>query len=138
MVGRILFVFPLLLSCSIFENEQDFEIDPTLLINDWRIESFYNDLELIEPNNFDSTVVESAFRFEIFPNNNCELYGIKPRKNSFHDCKWEIYGSQPKVYLRIYFSEYVHPWYFDSSFLYQVFEISHKQFKIKFIGHRVL
>lgn len=131
---RVLLLFPLILSCSIFENEQDFEIDPNYLIGEWRIQSFYNDLQLIEPAEFDTSQVGSAFGLEFLPNNTCKITAIKPAHLRLGACEWVIYGYDPEVYLRIQYSELVEQWPFDYSFIYRVREISNQDIKLELVA----
>ncbi len=134
----ILYVLPLIISCSLFDNEQALEINPNHLIGEWRTESFYNDLELIEPAEFDTSKVESAFKFVINKDNTCEIIRIKLPNNLYTKCGWELYGSESELYFRFYYSEIVTQWYFDYSFIYRVREISEQNIDLKYVAHNSL
>ncbi|MBO6793454.1 MAG: hypothetical protein JJ895_06055 [Balneolaceae bacterium] len=130
----ILFVLPLIISCSLFDNEQALEINPNHLIGEWRTKSFYDDLELIEPAEFDTSQAGSVFGIEFINNNTCRITPIKPPHLRIGACEWVIYGYDPEVYLRIQYTQMIDQWPIDYSFLYRVKEISNQNITLDLLA----
>lgn len=132
---RIIILFSsLLISCSLFDNEQALEINPNHLIGEWRVQSFYDDLKLISPTEFDTSQVGSAFGLDFFTNNTCKITPIKPPGLRLGACEWVIYGYEPEVYLRLQYTQMVTQWPLYYSFIYRVREISSQNMVLELVA----
>ncbi len=131
-----LLLFPLLLSCSIFENEQDFEIYPPNIIGEWIRTDFAGDTEYIKPSSIDTSLFKNYILYNFNDNYSCEMNsGLQPSNNSFYsDCGWSMYGEDPNIYLTTQFSfasqTFVRAIYWD---FYKVTELSEDRISLRLL-----
>ncbi len=103
---RVLLLFPLILSCSIFENEQDFEIYPPNILGEWIRTDFNGDAEFQKISSIDTSSFKNYIIYEFKNDYSCEMNsGLQTTNYSiFTDCGWSMFGEEPDIYLTIQFS----------------------------------
>ncbi|MCR9132129.1 MAG: hypothetical protein NXI08_06135 [bacterium] len=130
----LIFVLPLFyFSCSLFDNEQEYEIDPLQLYGEWYQDEFKGSINLVKTGEFDST--NAPVRLINFKSDNsCTLEYIYPPNNRFGDCEWRIYADASDIYLKIDYDEIVIQWHIFVGELYRIKELNEHTFRVVQIG----
>ncbi len=103
MKTHFLIFIPLLLSCSLFDNEQDFEINPEYIIGEWIRTDYTGNTEFINLSQADTSSIELYIKYTFVDNNTCELESSKPQYYYIYDCKWYINKDEEDYYFFIQF-----------------------------------
>jgi hypothetical protein len=134
---RVLFVLPLLLSCSIldFENEQDFEIDPNNIIEEWYSWDIEGNLSLLTPSQIDTSFNERFMILTFTEDKKCEKKLMKPQFDMFGGCTWNLFYDESNVYLIIeyYIWHYYYP-HIDFEELYRIVELDQNRAELFLIN----
>ncbi|MBO6793452.1 MAG: hypothetical protein JJ895_06045 [Balneolaceae bacterium] len=125
MKTHFLIFIPLLLSCSLFDNEQDFEIYPPNIIGEWIRTDFTGITEFINLSQADTSSIELYMKYTFGDNNTCELESSNSNSFYFYGCKWYINKDDEDYYFFLQFDVdwgiWPGPVYWD---LYKIRELS--------------
>lgn len=120
-------------SCSLFENENEYEIYTQQLFGEWYQDDFEGSISLVKTGEFDST--NAPVRLLNFkPDNSCSLEYIYPPNNMFGYCEWRIYADDSDLYLKIDYDEIIIQWHIFVGELYRIKELNKDNFRIVKIG----
>ena len=132
---KLIFLCSLILvSCSLFENEQDFEIYPPNIIGEWYQTDFEGNIKFHKEVEFDSTINPVIQRRTFSDDYTCEVTNATPPYSTSFSCEWRIYGNKPEVYLKLDYEHIYDPWPFYMGELFRIKELSDQKFILQKIG----
>lgn len=140
MKSQFLLFIPLLLSCSLFENEQGFEINPEYLNGEWYlIHNEEGTPNFYKPTNIDTADFDRIISIHFFESNDCSINDLKPRYNRAWLCEWSIYAEEnyTRFFLSLDFNyQLPAPSFFDKNtgILYEILELSQDKLMVNILG----
>jgi hypothetical protein len=133
-------LIPFLFSCSVFENEQDFEIHPPSIIGEWYlIHDEDGNPNFFHPSKIDTAEFERIITIDFFESNDCSINDLKPKYNRHWRCIWSIYAEEnyTRFFLNLDFDyQLPAPTFFDKStgILYEIIELSQDRLMVNTLG----
>ncbi|MBO6793451.1 MAG: hypothetical protein JJ895_06040 [Balneolaceae bacterium] len=139
----ILLLSTLLISCSLFNNEQQIVLDEEFIVGEWVLTDFDGDLNLVSFSQVDTSKLDNYIYYNFteqpqYWHFKCEIIHSKKPIN-YNYCRWRVDGKSPDLYLTLHYNYDLINWTslfhppMDSYYLYKVTKLNQNSLNLDYI-----
>ncbi len=141
----ILLLSTLLLSCSLFDNEQQIVLDEEFIVGEWVYTDLEGDFNLMSISQVDTSKLDNYIYYNFYSSspyrdNHCVIIH-KNKPDNYPICKWQVDGKAPNLYLTLNYdytviNKGIYAWFPYTpkfSYLYKVSKLNQNSLNLDFI-----